>query len=185
MAFQSGPSLLQWYDSSSALRFSTLLSHCVHLTIVYMSSLQPLIAPYSPTHFLGCVWRHTQTMIAVVSWTNRGHISLAGNTMPLWKCSVNYWAMSKHPLCHFRLSYLRFPNGGCAWLLSSQGHLICLSRRTCSICSRSIASLLGCPGWEHLGGKWEISMEILPAACLWKGIMKSWLICVQITYSDV
>lgn len=38
MAFQSGPSSLQWYDSSSLL-FSTpvpWLSHCLHLTIVYI-----------------------------------------------------------------------------------------------------------------------------------------------------
>lgn len=77
---------------------------------------------FLPNLFLDCVWWCTQSQCA--SWANRGHISLPGNTMPLWKCSVNYWAMNKHPLCHFWLSYLRRTNGCDAWLLSAQGQLI-------------------------------------------------------------
>lgn len=52
--------------------------------------LQPLISAFSQIHFLGCDWRRTHGVwLQNVSWTNRGHISLAGNTVPLRKCSVN------------------------------------------------------------------------------------------------
>lgn len=128
------PSLVPW------------LSHCIHLSIVYISPpsgpsflLSPQFISLAVSGGAHGAW------LRYVSWTNRGHISLAGNTILLWKCSVNYWARSKHPLCHFWLSYLCRANGSNAWLLSSLRHLICISWRNPAICSRS-ASVLGCWG---------------------------------------
>lgn len=109
--------------------------HCLHLSprVYHLSFL--------PNLFLGCVWWLThRAWLLYVSWTNRGHISLPGNTMPLWKCSVNYWPANKHPLCHFGLSYLDWDNGFNAQLLSAQGHLICASRRNSEMCLRSAVS---------------------------------------------
>lgn len=98
-----------------------------------------------------------------------GVTSACQETIPLWKCSVNYWATNKHPLCHFWLSYLRWANGCDALLLSAQGHLISVSRRNSTICSRSAVSLLDCYGLGLFPCKWNTSMQIWPATCQWKG----------------
>lgn len=143
MEFQWGSCSLQWYDSSSLLFSAPVrsLSHRLHPTIVYISPPRVSHLSFLPNLFLGCVWWLThRAWLLYVSWTNRGHISLPGNTMPLWKCSVNYWPANKHPLCHFGLSYLDWDNGFNARLLSAQGHLFCVSWRNSAMCSRSAVS---------------------------------------------
>lgn len=75
--------------------------HCLH------PSLWSLISPFFPIYFLAESGGAQRAWLQNISWTNRGHISLPGNRAPLWKYSVNYWPMNKHPLTHFWLSYCR------------------------------------------------------------------------------
>lgn len=119
-----------------AVPLSTSL-HCLNLS----HPLVPHFSFFPPNSFSWLSGGARRAWLQYVSWTNRGHISLAGNTILLWKCSVNYWARNKHPLCHFWLSYLCWANGSNARLLSSRWCLICISWRNTGICLRT-ASLL-------------------------------------------
>lgn len=160
MEFQRGSTSLQWYDSSSLL-FSTpvpRLSHCLYLSIVY-------IPPSGPSSLLSSQFISWLCLVAHKEPDCRTFPELIGVTLACPETERHYentqsitgqWINIPSLIFDFHIAVRA--NGCDVQLLSAQGHLISITRRSSEICPRSLVVIVGLPWIWSPHCKWKISM---------------------------
>lgn len=158
--FQQGSTSLQWYDSSSLL-FSTpvpRLSHCLYLSIVY-------IPPSGPSSLLSSQFISWLCLVGRKEPDCRTFPELIGVTLACPETDRHYentqsitgqWINIPSLIFDFHIAVRA--NGCDAQLLSAQGHLVSISRRSSEICPRSLVVIVGLPWIWSPHCKLKISM---------------------------
>lgn len=152
MEFQRGSTSLQWYDSSSLLFSSPVprLSHCLYLSIVY-------IPPSGPSSLLSSQFISWLCLVAHKDPDCRTFPELIGVTLACPETERHYentqsitgqWINIPSLIFDFHIAARA--NGCDAQLLSAQGHLISISRRSSEFARGHLLSLLDCHGYGLL-----------------------------------